>query len=56
MCVIGDFNYRSIDWDTLSGDQEAQDLQDVVQDNSLKQLIRTPTREEKIMDLLLTIV
>ncbi len=54
MYVIGDFNYRSIDWGTLSGGQEAQDLLDVVQDNFLKQLIKTPTREENILDLLLT--
>lgn len=54
MCVIGDFNYRNIEWDTLSGDQEAQDLLDVIQDSFLKQLIRTPTREENILDLLLT--
>ncbi|XP_050709044.1 uncharacterized protein LOC126993921 [Eriocheir sinensis] len=54
VCVIGDFNYRNIEWDTLSGDQEAQDLLDVIQDSFLKQLIRTPTREENILDLLLT--
>ncbi len=52
--VIGDFNYRSTDWNTLSGGQEAQDLLDVVQDKFLKLLIRTPTREENILDLLLT--
>ncbi len=51
MCVIGDFNYRNIDWDTLSGGQGAQDLLDVVQDRFLKQVIRTLKRKENILDL-----
>ena len=52
--IMGDFNYRNINWDNLVGDQEAQSFVSVLQDSFLKQLISEPTREENILDLLLT--
>ena len=54
VCIMGDFNFRNIDWDTMAGDRETQDFLDVIQDSFLKQLVNKPTREDKILDLILT--
>ena len=59
--VLGDFNFRYIDWpdrlnksaSTLS-QSEGQTLIDIMNDHGLEQLVHFPTREKIIMDLLLT--
>ena len=50
-CVVGDFNYRNINWDNLTGDIETEDFLDMVQDNFLYQHVREPTRGNNILDL-----
>lgn len=54
VCIMGDFNYRSIDWVNNVGDNESEDFINVVNDNFLKQLVNVPTRENNILDLILT--
>ena len=54
LCVLGDFNLRNIDWDLTVGDNDAEDLLKLVQDNFLNQIIREPTRGDSILDLILT--
>ena len=54
VCIMGDFNYRNIDWEALVGDQEAEEFLNVVQDNFLRQIINEPTRGNNILDLVLT--
>ena len=44
MCVVGDFNFRSIDWDLMVGNSEAEEFLKVIQDNFLKRVILEPTR------------
>ena len=51
VCVMGDFNYRNIDWDSMTGDGNAGEFLNVVQDGFFKQLVREPTRQGNILDL-----
>ena len=51
LCIMGDFNFRNIDWDNIVGDYESEDFLDAVQDNFLNQLITEPTRGDNILDL-----
>jgi hypothetical protein len=53
--IIGDFNYRDINWETMqavSGTAEA--FLDVIQDNLWSQHVTKPTREESLLDLVIT--
>ena len=59
--VMGDFNFRKIDWEThLTKEGEVLRhsygliLIDIMQDHYLDQLITFPTREDKILDLIFT--
>ena len=54
VCILGDFNFRNIDWGNITGDREAEEFLNVVQNNFLKQVIREPTRQGNILDLVLT--
>ena len=54
VCIMGDFNYRNIDWVNNVGDSEAEEFLDVINDNFLRQLVNVPTRENNILDLILT--
>ncbi len=55
--ICGDFNVPSINWTSITpsvATAPATDLCDMVNDNSLHQLVTTPTREQNILDLVLT--
>ena len=59
--VLGDFNFRDIDWpDRLSksgstlSQLEAQILIDSMNDHGLEQMVYFPTREKNTLDLILT--
>ena len=59
--VLGDFNFRDIDWpDRLNksgsalSQSEGQMLIDIMNDHGLEQLVHFPTREKKTLDLLLS--
>ena len=59
--VLGDFNFKDIDWpDRLSesgstlSQSEGQILIDIMNDHGLEQMVHFPTREKSILDLILT--
>ncbi len=53
--MIGDFNFRDIDWsDNSAHSATASTFLDCVSDNYLHQLVTEPTREKYVNDLLLT--
>ena len=59
--VLGDFNFKDIDWpDRLSksgstlSQSKGQILIDVMNDHGLEQMVHFPTREKNILDLILT--
>ncbi len=55
--LCGDFNVANIDWDMVSPtspSREATQLCDIVQDNSLYQLVDAPNRGNRTLDLLLS--
>ena len=45
VCIIGDFNYRRINWDSMTGDGCSEEFLNVVQDGFFTQLVREPTRQ-----------
>ena len=52
--LCGDFNAGDIDWDILnpsSSSPVSRALCDILQDNSLEQLVKIPTRNQNILDL-----
>ena len=59
--VLGDFNFKDIDWpgrlsksgSTLS-QSEGQILIDIMNDQGLEQMVHFPTREKNTLDLILT--
>ena len=52
MSLLGDFNFRNIDWNTEQGSRKIeQDFIDTINDNLLHQIIDTPTRGDNILDL-----
>ena len=51
---MGDFNYREIDWNSMTGDRSSEEFLNVVQDGFFKQLVREPTRQGNILDLVFT--
>lgn len=54
VCVVGDFNYRGINWERAIGDSDSAEFPKVVQDNLLKHVETEPTRGANILDLILT--
>ena len=46
VCIMGDFNYRGIDWNRLIGDGNAEEFLNVIQDGFYHQLIREPQGKE----------
>ena len=54
VCIMGDFNYRNVDWINIAGDHKPDDFFDIIQDNFLKQIVSEPTRENSILDLVIT--
>ena len=48
---MGDFNYRGIDWTRMTGDSNAEEFLNIIQDGFYHQLIREPTRHGNILDL-----
>lgn len=54
VCIMGDFNYRNVDWDSMTGDINSEEFLNVVQDSFFKQLVTEPTRQGNILDLVLT--
>ena len=53
--ILGDFNYRDIDWENNVGSSsDSEEFINVVNDNFLKQLVNQPTRDNNILDLILT--
>ena len=45
VCIMGDFNYRGIEWDSLTGDRSSEEFLNVIQDGFFKQLVWEPTRQ-----------
>lgn len=52
--VMGDFNFRNINWETGEGGGDSAKFLDVVNDLFLTQHVRKPTRGENILDLVFT--
>ncbi|XP_063960326.1 uncharacterized protein LOC135155303 [Lytechinus pictus] len=50
--IMGDFNYRDINWEAGSGKSEA--FLDVIMDNLWTQHVSAPTRQESLLDLVIT--
>ena len=54
MVIVGDFNHRTIDWRTLQSGAEGSAFLDLTQDLFLTQHVLEPTRNENVLDLVLT--
>jgi endonuclease/exonuclease/phosphatase family metal-dependent hydrolase len=52
--MMGDFNYPKINWDTLDCDSSSMTYRDLILDNYLYQHVRQPTRENNILDLVIS--
>ena len=52
--IMGDFNYGGIDWENMTSDRSSEEFLNTVQDSFYKQLVREPTRQGNILDLVLT--
>ena len=52
--IMGDFNFPSINWVTLECDSVGEEFRDIIYDNFLVQHVKYPTRENNILDLVLT--
>ena len=55
-CILtGDFNFRNIDWDLLTGTNDVENtFIESITDNMLTQLVTSPTRINNILDLVFT--
>ena len=52
--LLGDFNFRDIDWNTLTSPHAIdQSFIDTITDNLLTQMVKDPTRGNNILDLAL---
>ena len=52
MCMIGDFNYNDINWETLEATEKmSRDFAESMSNNDLKQKVKFKTRGENILDL-----
>ena len=54
MVIVGDFNHRTIDWRTLQSRAAGSAFLDLTQDLFLTQHVLEPTRNENVLDLVLT--
>ena len=52
--VVGDFNYPSINWNTLECAAADEPFVDLIQDNFLTQHVHESTRGKNILDLVLS--
>lgn len=52
--ILGDFNLRSVNWDTMVGDTSGMKFIETFQDKYLVQVVDKPTRGTEILDLVLT--
>lgn len=52
--IMGDFNYKDIDWINGCGKGEGEDFMDLVHDCFLHQHVMEPTRGDSILDLVLS--
>ena len=52
--VMGDFNYPKINWNTFESDSSGEAFLDVILDNFWIQHVTSPTREQNILDLVIT--
>ena len=50
----GDFNYRSVDWINTTGNHKSDNFINIIQHNFLKQIVSEPTREDSMLDLIIT--
>ncbi len=51
--IIGDLNSPSINWESLSSNNEDLQLLTFYNDNFLTQFVHKPTREQNILDIIL---
>ena len=54
VCIIGGFNYKNVDWINIARNHELDDFINIIQVNFLKQIVSEPTREDSILDLVIT--
>ena len=54
VCIMGHFNYKRIDWDSMTGDRCSEEFLNVVQNGFITQLVREPKRQGNILDLVFT--
>ena len=52
--IMGDFNFPHINWDTLESDSDGSQFRDLLLDNYLVQHVKEPTRNDNILDLVIT--
>jgi hypothetical protein len=52
--VMGDFNYPKINWNTWESDASGEDFLDVILNNFWTQHVSRPTREDNILDLVIS--
>ncbi len=54
LIICDDFNYGSIDWNTLHAENEPGSFLDTLMDSFLVQHVKEPTREQSVLDLVLS--
>ena len=52
--VVGDFNYPGLNWHTMQADNQSTDFRDMCLDSFLHQHVFEPTRNENILDIILS--
>ena len=52
--IMGDFNFPYINWDTLESDSDGSHFRDLLLDNYLIQHVKEPTRNNNVLDLVIT--
>ena len=52
--ILGDFNCPNVDYIQMKGNGEGERLLNFLEDNFLKQKVKNPTRNDNILDLILT--
>ncbi len=50
--IIRDFNWPSIDWNSMNGDREGNRLIEMAEDAFLTQIVTQPTRENNILEMI----
>lgn len=51
--ILGDFNFPDIVWEHLSGKASLESFQNTINDCFLTQIVRQPTQESSILDLVI---